>query len=349
MDTNIDWFDWVLLSSYLLFIFVATLIAYWIFFAILEKIFGKAGEERSLTSRIISSVKKPTLLILLGLVALFCLDFLPLNAHVKKVISHILQIFLIAAVGYFLAAVAKGCYRHYIGNYPKEGFIEIERRSVITQVQFLYRAALFLIVTLSFAAILMTFPSIKNIGVGILGSAGIAGIALGIAARPILLNLMAGVQIAMTKVVKIGDYVTVGGVGGVVEQISLTQVILKIWDLRRMVVPISYFIDNSFENWSLSTTDLIGSVLLYVDPRVSVEKVREKLKEIVHETPLWDGRVCRLVVLDATEQSIQLRAEVSARNSSDVSDLRCHVREKLIEYLQKEHPEGLPRVRYENL
>jgi small-conductance mechanosensitive channel len=183
--------------------------------------------------------------------------------------------------------------------------------------------------------------------VSLFASAGVAGIVVGLAARPLLSNLIAGLQIAVTQPIRIDDVVIVEGENGTIEEITSTYVVVKIWDLRRMIVPLSYFIEKPFENWTREGAALVGSVYLYVDYGVPVERVREKLQEIVSASKLWDGKVAKVQVTDAKESVIELRATVSARTSSAAWDLRCETREKLIGFLQAEHPEALPRRRNE--
>jgi small-conductance mechanosensitive channel len=167
----------------------------------------------------------------------------------------------------------------------------------------------------------------------------------GLAARPLLSSLIAGVQIAMTQPIRIDDGVVVEGEWGWVEEITSTYVVIKLWDWRRLIVPLSYFIEKPFQNWTREGAAIIGSVLLYVDYAVPVERVREKLNEIVKASQLWDGRVVNLQVSDAKDQAIELRALVSARTSPLAWDLRCEVREKLIAFLRDEYPQALPRQR----
>jgi small-conductance mechanosensitive channel len=218
-------------------------------------------------------------------------------------------------------------------------------RKAATQVQLLKRVldVLLLILTAGFA--LMSFDSVRQFGVSLFASAGVAGIAAGLAARPVLGNLIAGMQIAITQPIRLGDVLVIQGNWGTVEELSSTYVVLKIWDWRRLIIPLSYFFDNPFENWTRSSSSLIGTVMLYVDYAVPVDAVRTRLTEIARSSPLWDGQVVNLQVTDTREETVELRALVSARDSSSAFDLRCEVREKLIGFLREHHPEALPRRR----
>ena len=167
----------------------------------------------------------------------------------------------------------------------------------------------------------------------------------GLAARPLLSSLIAGVQIAMTQPIRIDDAVVVENEWGWIEEITSTYVVIKLWDWRRLIVPLSYFIEKPFQNWTREGAAIIGSVFLYVDYAVPVDRVREKLSEIVKASRLWDGRVVNLQVSDAKDHAIELRALVSARTSPLAWDLRCEVREKLIAFLRDEYPQALPRQR----
>jgi small-conductance mechanosensitive channel len=199
------------------------------------------------------------------------------------------------------------------------------------------------------AAALMTFESVKQYGVSLIASAGAAGIVVGLALRPLLTNLFAGIQLAVTQPIRIGDAVIVENEWGWVEEITGTYVVIKLWDWRRMVVPLSYFLETPFQNWTRHSTDLIGTVLLSVDYTVpvAVAPIRQKLEEIARASRLWDRQVVNLQVVDGNERAVQLRALVSARTSPQAWDLRCEVREKLILFLQEEFPDALPKQRAE--
>ncbi|MGA9855411.1 MAG: mechanosensitive ion channel domain-containing protein [Gammaproteobacteria bacterium] len=230
-------------------------------------------------------------------------------------------------------------------HYRLDSQDNLQARRVHTQMQVLRRIAMGVILVVSIAAILMTFPGVRAIGATLFASAGVVGLVLGIAARPAIGNLLAGLQIALSEPIRIDDVVIVEGEWGRIEEIRTTYVVVRIWDKRRLVVPLSYFIEKPFENWTRQTSDLLGTVFLYADYTLPVAAVRAELQNILDNTPLWDHQACALVVTDATEHSVQLRATISAANSSNLWDLRCLVRERLIEFLQKDYPQCLPRNR----
>ena len=218
-------------------------------------------------------------------------------------------------------------------------------RKHVTQMRILQRVATTLLAIVTIASALMTFESVRQYGISLFASAGAAGIILGLAARPVLGNLLAGIQIAMTQPIRVEDQVVVEGELGWIETITSTYVVIRIWDLRRMIVPLTYFIEKPFQNWTYENTAQIGAVLLHVDYTVPVERLRQKLDEVLRQSKLWDGKVANLQVTDTPQGMVELRALVSARNPSETWDLRCEVREKLIAFLQAEYPQALPRQR----
>lgn len=218
-------------------------------------------------------------------------------------------------------------------------------RRVLTRVGILARVLVVVIIVLSGAAMLMTFPEARAIGASIFASAGIVGVVLGIAARPAVETLIAGLQIALTEPISVEDVVIVEGQWGWIEEITATYVVVRIWDLRRMIVPITYFLHQPFQNWTRSGADLLAQVTVDVDYSTPVEEVRKRAGEIVAGSKMWDGKLWNLQVTEATERTIRLRVLASAANSEAAWDLRCEIRERLVEYLQKAHPWALPRIR----
>ncbi len=219
-------------------------------------------------------------------------------------------------------------------------------RQVETRIDILSRTAVTLVVLVATALALMTFPSIRTLGTTLLASAGVAGIVVGLAARPLFENLVAGVQIALTQPIRIDDVVSVQNDFGRVEFIGATFVVVNLWDRRRMVLPLTYFIENPFQNWTRTGSSLTGVVTIYADFSVAVDDVRSALPEILKASKLWDGDVCSVQVSDTTETAMQLRVLVSARNAYDLWDLRCEVRERLIAWLQAHFPASSGGVRF---
>jgi len=218
-------------------------------------------------------------------------------------------------------------------------------RAIYTQVTLLRRIVTSIVALVAIASMLMVFESVRHFGAAIIASAGVAGIILGFAAQKSIATVLAGMQIALTQPIRIDDAVIVEGEWGNIEEITLTYVVVRLWDLRRMVLPISYFIDKPFQNWTRTSTELIGSVFLYVDYSVPLERLRAELQKILDHSKLWDRKTAVLQVTDTKQHTIEIRVLASARDAGMAFDLRCEVREKLISYLQKHHPESLPQLR----
>lgn len=218
-------------------------------------------------------------------------------------------------------------------------------RKVETQTRFLVRALNILIVIIGLGAALMTFESVQHMGASLLASAGLGGLILGFAARPVLSNLLAGMQIALTQPFRIDDVLHVQGEWCWVEEVTATYVVLRVWDLRRLVVPLQWFIENPFQNWSRNTSDLLGAVFIWVDYTMPVEPLRQEFDRVLAESKLWDRGFSSVQVTDASDQAIQIRFLMSAADSSRNWDLRCAVREAMVTFIQQHYPAQLPRLR----
>ena len=223
----------------------------------------------------------------------------------------------------------------------------LKERKIRTQLLYIRQIITALIIFLTIATVLLTFSSLRKIGAGLLTGVGIGGIIIGFAAQRSLGNLLAGLQVAFTQPIRIDDALLIEGEFGRVEEITLTYVVVRIWDERRLILPINYFIEKPFQNWTRHTAELLGTVILYTDYTVPVEELRQELKRLVQQNPLWDGKAVALEVTDTTPDAVQLRALVSARTSGDTWSLRCHVREKLIRFLTEHYPASLPKTRAE--
>jgi len=235
--------------------------------------------------------------------------------------------------------------RRILRKHPVEVADNLEARRVQTQTRVLSRIAQGAVILAGVSIALMTFPAIRQFGTTLLASAGIIGLVAGIAAKPVFGNLIAGLQIAMTQPIRLDDVVIVQGEWGRIEEIDSTYVVVRIWDERRLVVPLQWFIENPFENWTRTTSQLLGTAFLWLDYRTPMAEVRKALQRICEADERWDGRVCVAQVTDSDHSTVQVRLLVSARNSGDLFDLRCAVRERMIEFLNASHPYALPRVR----
>lgn len=241
---------------------------------------------------------------------------------------------------------------HLVESYARNRFTldaedNLHARKLFTQLGILRRISAFIVIVLSLGVILTTFDEIQQVGTTLLASAGVVGIILGVAAQKTIGMVLAGLQVALTQPVRIDDVLIVEGEWGRVEEIALTYVVVKIWDERRLVVPISYFIEKPFQNWTRSSSRLIGTVYLYADYTLPADPLREELKRILPEFREWDGRVAVVQVTGTSEQTQEIRILVSANDSPLLFDLRCKVREALVAFIRRNYPESLPRLRTE--
>jgi small-conductance mechanosensitive channel len=271
----------------------------------------------------------------------------PLSDEGRVIVHRILLLSFIVLLGWVTLTALEIWVTIYLRRYTTVAADDPLARKHITQTRILRRVAATLIVMITASAGLMSFDAVRQYGVSILASAGAAGIVVALALQPVLKNLFAGIQLAVTQPIRIGDAVIVENEWGNVEDITATFVVVRIWDWRRLVVPLSYFIEKPFQNWSLEGTELIGTVMLYADYTAPVAELRRKLTEILGASSLWDRKVAGLQVTDLRESTIEIRILVSASTAGEVFDLRCEVREKMVEYLQAAHPSALPRWRGE--
>lgn len=223
----------------------------------------------------------------------------------------------------------------------------LKSRIVYTQYNILQKIIAFVVIIVAISLILMLFESVRKIGISLFASAGIAGIIIGLAAQKVIATILAGLQIAITQPIRLDDVVIVENEWGWIEEINLTFIVVRIWDKRRLVLPSTYFIEKPFQNWTRTTSELMGTVFIYTDYQVPIEVLREELTRLLRENTLWDQKTNFLHVTDTKQTTIELRALISARNSSDLWDLRAHIREKLVEFIRKNYPESLPRTRIE--
>ena len=324
---------------------VIVAIGHWLFFRAAEVVTG--GAARTVEHAILRRVRRPVLALLILAAVLVTLPALPLSPAVQDGVRHLLVLGLIAAVGWGVVAVADVSEDVLAARYPVDVADNLQARMVRTQVAVLHRIVVVIVAVVAGAVMLVTFPGVQALGASLLASAGIAGLAVGLAVQPVLSNLIAGMQIALTQPVRLGDVVVIDNEWGNIEEITSAYVVVRIWDQRRLIVPFSQIITQPLENWTRRTTDLLGTVFVYADYSVPVEDVRQELHRILQASTLWDGKVWGLQVTNATERTLELRALMSAPDSSSAWDLRCNVREALVAFLQERHPASLPRVRAE--
>jgi len=271
----------------------------------------------------------------------------PLTGRPLEGVQQMLHVGIGACFTWLLVRAIAAAETAILRNHPIDVADNLAARRVQTQTRVLSRVLMGAVILLGLALVLLTFPQVRQVGKTLLASAGIVGLVAGIAAKPVFGNLIAGLQIALTQPIRLDDVVIVEGEWGRIEEIGSSYVVVRIWDERRMVVPLSWFIENPFQNWTRRSADLLGTAFLWLDYRTPIAEVRAELERICKDAPLWDGRVCVTQVTDASEQTIQVRLLVSARNSGDAFDLRCLVRERMVEFLARKHPYALPRLRAE--
>jgi small-conductance mechanosensitive channel len=321
------------------------LIVHQVIFLILDRL----ARERSGTveASIARHGRRPSFWVLPLLGLLVAVPAAPLPYGVKVPLGHVIGLGLIATMAWVVILTADVVSDVIAARFRVDVQDNLAARKVQTQVQMLRRIFAVVVILLTLAIMLLTIPQVQSIGASLLASAGLAGLVLGVAMKPTLENLVAGVQLALSQPFRIEDAVIVENEWGWIEEITSTYVVVRIWDLRRMVLPLSYFIQKPFQNWTRTTATLLGSVHLFVDYTVPVDELRKELERIVRTTDKWLGNVCVLQVVEATEQSMQLRALADARDAGIAWDLRCYIREHLIKFLQERYPESLPKIRAE--
>lgn len=337
------WESWAISAGILILVIIGSVIVHRVVFAILVRV--AARPDRVLDASLLRHGRKPSRWIfpLLGL--LIAVPLVPLPSQWKTVIEHAVGLGLIAAFAWGCILLTSVTADIFAARYPVDVEDNLAARRIQTQVQVLRRVVTVVVVTVALAIMLLTIPQVRAVGASLLASAGLAGLVLGVAMRPTLSNLVAGVQIAITQPIRLEDAVIVENEWGWVEEINMTYVVVRLWDWRRIVLPISYFVEHSFQNWTRTTSNLLGSVYLYVDYSVPVDALRSELTRLVKSTDKWDGNVCVLQVSDAREHTVELRALADARDAGTAWDLRCYLREHLIKFVQEKYPESLPRTR----
>lgn len=260
-------------------------------------------------------------------------------------IRHLNGLLMIAATTWLLARIIAGFAQGILDQHPVDVEDNMGARRIHTQTRVLSRIAMSLVIVIGASMLLMTFPGARQVGASLLASAGVVGLIAGFAAKPVFSNMIAGLQIALTQPIRLDDVLIIEGEWGRVEEITGTYVVLRIWDDRRLIIPLGYFIEKPFQNWTRNNAQIMGSVFFHVDYSMPLAPLRKELERVVHEAPQWDRRFFNLVVTDATERTMQLRVLCTAASSGLAWDLRCVVREGLIDFMQREYPQFLPRLR----
>lgn len=325
-------------------------VLFWLFFRFTHVIEARLAQWAAKTNSKFDDLIVPllgkSLRVIVPVVGIiFALPILNLPAEYAGILAKGSSILLIVAVALILFQAVNVGEKFVLAQYDITAADNLQARKVYTQVHVISKVVYVIIGLFTIASVLMLFEEVRRLGTSILASAGVVGIIIGFAAQKTIANLFAGFQLAMTQPIRLDDVVIVEGEWGRIEEISLTYVTIRIWDERRLVVPLSYFIEKPFQNWTRVSAQLLGSVYLWVDYTLPLDEIRKALKEIIEPHPLWDKRFWNLQVSDATEKTMQIRVLATSADSGKGWDLRCDIREKLIAYIQKNHPQSLPRFR----
>ncbi len=305
-----------------------------------------AERSGSVLNNVLAPVLGQTLRLAVPLLAvILLLPLLKLPAEWAWVTQKGFAMVLIAGLSFLIIRGVRSVQRALLRKHRLDVADNLSARRIYTQVSVIRKIVVAAVVVLSVGSILMLFDPVRQFGTSILASAGIAGVVLGFAAQKTLGNLLAGIQIALTQPFLLDDLVLVEGEYGQIEEITLTYVTVRTWDLRRLVLPITYFVEKPFQNWSRVSTDLLGTVFLHLDYQVPLGELRRELKRLLESNDKWDRKVCALQVTEANERTVQVRAVVSSSSPGKTFDLRCEVREGLIEFIRQHHPGSLPRTR----
>ncbi len=312
---------------------IVGLVCHHIVFKYIKRVGGRT--QTLFDDSFVKHCRKPTQWFLVLIISNFVLPLLKVSPIFLLYLELIIGILLIVSVTWLLIKLTSVFEEVILDQYKIDVQDNLRARKIYTQVHFLKKVVLVIISVIAFGSILMTIDKVRQLGTSILASAGIIGIIVGFAAQRPIGTLLAGLQIAFTQPIRIDDVVVVENEWGRVEEVTLTYVVVKIWDLRRLVLPITYFIEKPFQNWTRVSADILGTVYIYVDYTVPVNAVRDELKHILDDSSLWDRNVCVLQVTNTTEKTVELRALMSAEDSSKLWSLRCEVREKLVDFIQK--------------
>lgn len=327
----------------------ATAIAGLIVYFVLVKTAAQLAKKTDtvLDDLLVKHCRAPARLIFPVLGFYFFLPLLDTSTQALTFLSRLCSVILILAMAWLVTKLTLVLEDFLFHQFRFDEKDNLRARKVHTQVRVLRKVVFVIVGTVALGLILMSFSRVRQLGTSILASAGILGIIVGFAAQRSIATLLAGLQIAITQPIRLDDVVIVENEWGWIEEITLTYVVVRIWDLRRLIVPITYFLETPFQNWTRASADILGTVFLYLDYTVPVQAIREELQRILTSSPQWDRRVCVLQVTNATDKAMEVRALLSAADSPTAWELRCRVREKLIDFVRREYPGSLPKMRAE--
>lgn len=327
--------DWVASLLIVAGAVAAAWLLHWAAMAVANHILGRRSEFwRNLLVRVRRPTRLALVLILVGRAAAIA----PMTANQTALLQQTTLIGFILLMGWIVFLALDVGSALYMRRFKLDAEDNLVARKHVTQVRILRRAAATLVVLVTAGLALMTISSVREWGVSLLAAGGAAGIIVGLSLQPLLTNLIAGVQIAMTQPFRIDDAVIVEGEFGRIEEITSTYVVVRLWDWRRLIVPLTYFISQPFQNWTREQASLIGTSMFYVSYAAPIEAMRAQLEEICKASSLWDGQVVNLAVTDTRDRTMEVRCIASARNAATTFDLRCEIREKMVTWLQDAHP-----------
>ncbi|CAM3808139.1 mechanosensitive ion channel family protein [Mucilaginibacter galii] len=313
--------------------------------ALLKRYAKKEETDYSFFRSIITYLSVPITYFIPLLILKLSIPLMRMNVAYINLVDRIISILLIVSFASLLIRAINVLEDYVYHIYDLNKADNLKERKIRTQLRFVRKLVVAIIVCVTIALILLSFESFRRLGTGLLTGVGIGGIIIGFAAQNSLGNLLAGMQLAFTQPIRIDDVLVVENEWGRVEDITLTYVVLRIWDQRRLILPINYFIQKPFQNWTRISADIIGTVFIYMDYTIPLEPLRVEFNRVLALSPLWDNRVSVLQLTDAKEHTIEIRMLVSSRNSSDAFDLRCYIRENMISFIQQNYPDSLPKLR----
>lgn len=322
---------------------LAGLLLFWIFFKLLKRISNRS--DKPLLREVHIKLKYPVLAFVVVTIITIIISINRQSDELSGGAVDFISISYIFCTAWLLIKVIQLLRIVVLNRYDVSERDNLKARKVFTQYRILERIIIFVIVIIAISVALMEFDSIRKLGISLFASAGVAGIIIGFAAQRVIGSVLAGFQIALTQPIRLDDAVLVENEWGWIEEINLTYVVIRLWDKRRLILPNSYFIEKPFQNWTRVSADIVGSVFIYTDYHLSLDALRTEFRKILENTELWDGKVQVLQVTDATDRTMEIRALMSAVDSPTAWDLRTHVREKLIQFIQENYPDSLPKTR----
>ena len=340
--------DLFLIVSAICVVIVAGLSLHYLAFQILARIRKTQPKQQPRLLAALQRLNQPARAIVILTGIAFVLPWLPIPAEFRNPAFKTVAVIWFASLGWLMISSVYMFEDLLVARYDMTVSDNLRARRIRTQMQLLRRMAIIFLVVIDAGLILSVFrnSAIWHYGAGLLASAGLATLVLATAAKSTAENLLAGLQIAMTEPIRLDDVVIVEGQWGKIEEITTTYVVVKIWDLRRLVVPLTYFIEKPFENWTRNDSALLGTAFLYVDYSVPVQALRDEFTRILETSTQWDKKVNALQVTDICQGTMQIRCLGSSGNASDLFDLRCIIRERMIAFIQQNYPDAFPRTRF---